>query len=176
MAVALQSPPRAEPRILPKSEPLEDSDCLTVWRSMHRYEALPHVKKAKLVKRIVYAGSPVRLVHAECHAPCKTGWAVAPRTRPEPPLPTTTPSASTPAMSCSPACPYASCPKSVVPPAVVMTTTCMACPNLSRKSPPAVPPVTSGISSKSMAARACAVTTSGLPRRTCSIGSCWTKT
>lgn len=47
--------------------PLENGDCPTAGEFMRRYEAMPHVKKAELVKGIVYLGSPVRLVHAECY-------------------------------------------------------------------------------------------------------------
>lgn len=72
MAVALQSPPRTEPRLLPKLEPLENGDCLTAREFLRRYEAMPHVKKAELIEGVVYMGSPVRLVHAEPDALVQT--------------------------------------------------------------------------------------------------------
>jgi Uma2 family endonuclease len=42
--------------------PLQNGDHLTVPEFERRYEAMPHVKKAELIKGVVYMPSPVRLV------------------------------------------------------------------------------------------------------------------
>lgn len=39
---------------------LENGDCLTAPEFHRRYAAMPHVKKAELIRGIVYMGSPVR--------------------------------------------------------------------------------------------------------------------
>jgi len=41
--------------------PLESGDRLTRWEFERRYEAMPQVKKAELIERVVYMPSPVRL-------------------------------------------------------------------------------------------------------------------
>jgi len=46
---------------LDKLPPLENGDRLTRSDFEQRYEAMPHVKKAELIERIVYMPSPVRV-------------------------------------------------------------------------------------------------------------------
>jgi hypothetical protein len=59
-------PPGVEPEAPP---PLENGDRLTREEFERRYEAMPHVKKAELLKGIVYVPSPVRMDrHGEPHA------------------------------------------------------------------------------------------------------------
>jgi len=44
-----------------KIPPLENGDRLTRAEFERRYDAMPNLKKAELVKGIVYLGSPVRI-------------------------------------------------------------------------------------------------------------------
>src|SRR6516165_790693 len=49
--------------------PLENGDTLTRAEFERRYEAMPHLKKAELIERVVYMPSPVRQSqHGEPHA------------------------------------------------------------------------------------------------------------
>ncbi len=49
--------------------PLENGDFLTRSEFERRYSAMPHLKKAELIERIVYMASPLRFEpHAEPHA------------------------------------------------------------------------------------------------------------
>jgi len=49
--------------------PLENGDRLSREEFERRYEAMPHLKKAELIQRVVYVGSPVRITtHAEPHS------------------------------------------------------------------------------------------------------------
>ena len=49
--------------------PLENGDRLTREEFERRYDAMPHLKKAELIKGVVYMGSPVRFgKHGEPHA------------------------------------------------------------------------------------------------------------
>src|SRR5436309_9813471 len=41
--------------------PLQNGDHLSAREFLRRYEAMPEVKKAELINRIVYMGSPVRI-------------------------------------------------------------------------------------------------------------------
>lgn len=58
-----------QPTILP----LENGDRLTRQEFERRYEAMPKLKKAELIERIVYIGSPVRASHAVSYAQI-IGW------------------------------------------------------------------------------------------------------
>jgi Uma2 family endonuclease len=46
-------------------QPLENGDALPGCEFLHRYQAMPRLKKAELIEGIVYMGSPVRQIHAE---------------------------------------------------------------------------------------------------------------
>jgi len=60
IATAEQSvAPKKEPGA-PQPPPLENGDRLTSMEFLHRYEAMPHVKKAELIEGIVIMASPVR--------------------------------------------------------------------------------------------------------------------
>jgi Uma2 family endonuclease len=53
---------------------LENGDRLTQAEFEHRYHAMPHLKKAELIERIVYMASPLRITqHGEPHASI-IGW------------------------------------------------------------------------------------------------------
>lgn len=61
--IDIHLPPRGAPEPIP---PLENGDRLTRAEFERRYEAMPHLKKAELLKGIVYMPSPVRMNrHAE---------------------------------------------------------------------------------------------------------------
>src|SRR5947207_8908512 len=47
--------------------PLQNGDRLTRDEFERRYEAMPHIKKAELIERVVYMPSPVSREHAEAH-------------------------------------------------------------------------------------------------------------
>lgn len=48
--------------------PLESGDHLTRHEFEHRYDAMPHLKKAELIEGVVYVPSPLRFEpHAEPH-------------------------------------------------------------------------------------------------------------
>jgi len=47
--------------------PLESGDRLTRREFERRYHAMPHVKKAELIERVVYMPTPVRVSHARAH-------------------------------------------------------------------------------------------------------------
>jgi len=54
--------------------PLENGDFLTRSEFERRYQAMPHLKKAELIERIVYMASPLRFEpHAEPHSDL-IGW------------------------------------------------------------------------------------------------------
>ncbi len=54
--------------------PLENGDFLTRYEFERRYQAMPHLKKAELIERIVYMASPLRFEsHAEPHSDL-IGW------------------------------------------------------------------------------------------------------
>lgn len=59
--------------IMPKILPLENGDRLTRAEFERRYDAMPHLKKAELIERIVYIGSPVPASHGRSHAAI-VGW------------------------------------------------------------------------------------------------------
>src|SRR5579872_6770191 len=64
-------PSPAPPQTIP---PLENGDCLSREEFERRYDAMPHLKKAELLRGIVYMTSPVRLArHGEPHARV-IGW------------------------------------------------------------------------------------------------------
>jgi len=49
--------------------PLENGDRLTLAEFEHRYDAMPHLKKAELIEGIVYMASPLRITqHGEPHS------------------------------------------------------------------------------------------------------------
>ena len=48
--------------------PLESGDRLTRAEFERRYEAMPHLKKAELIKGVVYIGASVPILHAEAQA------------------------------------------------------------------------------------------------------------
>lgn len=48
--------------------PLENGDFLTRSEFEKRYAAMPQIKKAELIERVVYMGSPVRITHGTPHA------------------------------------------------------------------------------------------------------------
>jgi hypothetical protein len=52
--------------------PLENGDRLTRAEFERRYAAMPHLKKAELIERVVYVGSPVRVIHSQPHAAIMT--------------------------------------------------------------------------------------------------------
>jgi hypothetical protein len=54
--------------IMPKILPLENGDRITRAEFERRYDAMPNLKKAELIERIVYMGSPVRVIHGTPHA------------------------------------------------------------------------------------------------------------
>lgn len=55
--------------LLPSTPPLENGDRLTRDEFERRYDAMPDLKKAELIKGVVYMGSPVRFgKHGEPHA------------------------------------------------------------------------------------------------------------
>jgi Uma2 family endonuclease len=54
--------------------PLENGDRLKAAEFERRYDAMPHLKKAELIRGVVYMGSPVRLnAHGQPHADL-LGW------------------------------------------------------------------------------------------------------
>src|SRR5579872_805301 len=53
-------PSPAPPQTIP---PLENGDCLSREEFERRYTAMPHLKKAELLRGVVYIPSPVRLKH-----------------------------------------------------------------------------------------------------------------
>lgn len=59
--------------IIPKILPLENGDRITRAEFERRYDAMPHLKKAELIERIVYIGSPVLASHGRSHAAI-VGW------------------------------------------------------------------------------------------------------
>ena len=67
-----RKPPAAAPvfrGLGTSTPPLENGDRLTRDEFERRYEAMPHLKKAELIKGVVYMGSPVRFgKHGEPHA------------------------------------------------------------------------------------------------------------
>src|SRR5690349_20434458 len=54
----------AKPRELREPPPLQNGDRLDSQEFMRRFEAMPYLKKAELIKGVVYMGSPVS---AEAH-------------------------------------------------------------------------------------------------------------
>ena len=60
MTASLLLPPAAPPESV---LPLENGDCLTREEFERRYAAMPHLKKAELLRGVVYIPSPVRLAH-----------------------------------------------------------------------------------------------------------------
>ena len=55
--------------LLPSTPPLQNGDRLSRDEFERRYDAMPDLKKAELIKGVVYMGSPVRFVkHGEPHA------------------------------------------------------------------------------------------------------------
>src|SRR5437773_506031 len=54
--------------------PLRNGDRLTVEEFHRRYEAMPEVKKAELIKGVVYMGSPVRMKHHSSPHGSMTTW------------------------------------------------------------------------------------------------------
>jgi Uma2 family endonuclease len=62
--------------IVPKILPLENGDRITRAEFERRYEAMPNLKKAELIERVVYMGSPVRVIHGTPHAYI-IGWLFA---------------------------------------------------------------------------------------------------
>ena len=66
MTVITRTPSASPPESIP---PLENGDCLTREEFERRYSAMPHLKKAELLKGVVYVPSPMRLAqHGEPHA------------------------------------------------------------------------------------------------------------
>jgi len=66
MTVITRTPSASHPESIP---PLENGDCLTREEFERRYSAMPHLKKAELLRGVVYMPSPVRLAqHGEPHA------------------------------------------------------------------------------------------------------------
>jgi hypothetical protein len=66
--------PIAREPTLPRIPSLEPGDHLTRDEFERRYEAMPHIKKAELIERVVYMGSRVRLnQHGSPHASL-IGW------------------------------------------------------------------------------------------------------
>lgn len=61
MSVIAEQLTKAKPS---RAEPLENGDQLAASEFLHRYEAMPQVKKAELIEGVVYMGSPVRHSHA----------------------------------------------------------------------------------------------------------------
>jgi len=53
--------------------PLESGDRLTRAEFGRRFDAMPHLKKAELIERVVYIPAPVRHRHGEAHAHI-AGW------------------------------------------------------------------------------------------------------
>jgi len=66
--MAIRRPPPTEPPFEDPPPPLKSGEHLTRAEFERRYEAMPHLKKAELLKGIVYMPSPVRLDrHGEPH-------------------------------------------------------------------------------------------------------------
>src|SRR5258708_40207512 len=66
MSVALPTTLAAKtPLAEPARQPLENGARLTSREFLRRYEAMPEVKKAELVKGIVYMPSPVSVDHSK---------------------------------------------------------------------------------------------------------------
>lgn len=59
--------------IMPKILPLENGDRITRAEFERRYDAMPNLKKAELIERIVYLGSRVTASHGRSHAAI-VGW------------------------------------------------------------------------------------------------------
>ena len=57
--LAVEERTRRSANLLRVAPPLQNGDRLRSQEFLHRYEAMPEVKKAELIEGIVYMGSPV---------------------------------------------------------------------------------------------------------------------
>ena len=75
MAAGLPTLPEIDvTRVASPAEPLENGDQLAAGEFLHRYEAMPRIKKAELIEGVVHMGSPVRILQHAKPDNLMQGW------------------------------------------------------------------------------------------------------